>query len=248
MQLLPLAFGGIGLMATGAKGAPQELVPGLGEALCRQNEKTYAGPPMPRISTPTFSGTGCPSGGKIGENYMGPWKCSRSYDVQLLIPDLNISAKPGSIAKGDCTITFSVDKLAPGWQLSLWDGVLDVEAEMALGTELRTKGSAKWERLAKGHQGGSRSRYNPTNGPVKDNKWGATINFGTDPTRPFSPCADANGELGNLTLTYSVEADARFASGPASMKAGSWTDKGSGVAVEIEDAATLNLKWLIREC
>ena len=89
---------------------------------------------------------------------------------------------------------------------------------------------------------------NPTNGPVKYNKWAATISFGTGPTNPFSPCADANGEVGNLTVTYSLEADARFSSGPAAMKAGSWADKGSGVPVQIENAATLNLKWLIREC
>ena len=89
---------------------------------------------------------------------------------------------------------------------------------------------------------------NPTNGPVKYNKWAATISFGTGPTNPFSPCADANGEVGNLTVTYSLEADARFSSGPAAMKAGSWADKGSGVPIQIENAATLNLKWLIREC
>jgi hypothetical protein len=105
---------------------------------------------MPRILTPTnFTGNGCPSGGKIRHNYVGKWSCSREYDVQLLIPDLNVSAEPGSIDKADCTITFYVDKLAPGWQLSLWDGVLDVDAEMARGSELRMRGSAKWEGLTK---------------------------------------------------------------------------------------------------
>lgn len=138
-------------MVAGAKGAPQVWIPpDQLEALCKANERAYTGPPMPRVLTPTFSGTGCPLGGKIGDNYMGKWSCSRGYDVQLLIPDLNIAAEAGSIAKGDCTISFFVDKLAPGWQLSLWDGVLDVDAEMARGSELRMKGSAKWEGLAKG--------------------------------------------------------------------------------------------------
>ncbi|KAK5657993.1 hypothetical protein OQA88_2547 [Cercophora sp. LCS_1] len=250
MRLLSsLALGGIGLMVTGAEGAPQSFFPPEQlEALCRANERAYTGPPMPRILTPTFSGTGCQSGGKIGHNYMGKWSCSRDYDVQLLIPGLNVAAEPGSIARADCTITFSVDKLGPGWQVSLWDGVLDVDAEMARGTELRMKGSAKWGGLIKGTQGGSRIGSNPTNAPVKYNKWAATINFGMGPTQPFSPCADANGEVGNLTLTYSLEADARFSSGPAAMKAGSWIDEGSGVPVQIDNAATLNLKWLIREC
>ncbi|KAK0740386.1 hypothetical protein B0T18DRAFT_393219 [Schizothecium vesticola] len=249
MRLLSLTLGGIGLMAAGVKGAPQGIIPPEQlEALCRANERAYTGPPMPRIRTPTFSGAGCPSGGKIGNNYMGKWSCSRDHDVQLLIPDLNVAAEPGSIAKADCTITFYVDKLGAGWQLSLWEGVLDVDAEMARGSELHMKGSAKWEGLAKGTQGGSRSGLNPTNGPVKYNKWPATVDFGMGPSNPFSPCADADGEVGNLTITYSLEADARFSSGPAAMKAGSWTDKGSGVPVQIEDAATLNLKWLIREC
>ncbi|KAK4216742.1 hypothetical protein QBC37DRAFT_370629 [Rhypophila decipiens] len=250
MRLLSLILGGVSLMATGAKGVPQSIIPpDQLEALCRANERAYTGPPMPRILTPTtFSGTGCPSGGKIRHNYMGKWSCSRGYDVQLLIPDLKVAAEPGSINKADCTITFYVDKLAPGWQVSLWDGVLDVDAEMARGSELRMKGSAKWDGLAKGTQGGSRSGMNPTNSPVKYKKWAATIDFGMGPTSPFSPCADANGEVGNLTVTYNLEADARFASGPAVMKAGSWTDNGSGVPVQIENAATLNLKWLIRQC
>ena len=151
MRLLSLTLGGIGLLVAGVKGAPQSIIPPEQlEALCRANERAYTGPPMPRIRTPTFSGTGCPSGGKIGNNYMGKWSCSRDYDVQLLIPDLNVAAEPGSIAKADCKITFYVDKLGAGWQLSLWDGVLDVDAEMARGSELRMKGSAKWEGLTKG--------------------------------------------------------------------------------------------------
>jgi hypothetical protein len=105
---------------------------------------------MPRILTPTFSGTGCPAGGKIRYNYMGKWKCSHSYDVQLLIPDLEVLAEPGTNAKADCTITFFVDKLEPGWQVSLWDGVLDVDAEIGRGSELKMRGSAKWEGLDKG--------------------------------------------------------------------------------------------------
>ena len=238
-------------MATGAFCAPQSIIPPEQlEALCRANEREYTGPPMPRIQPPTtFSGSGCPSGGTIRHNYMGKWSCSRGYDVQLLIPDLNLSAAPGSVDKADCAITFFVDKLAPGWQLSLWDGVLDVDAEMARGSELRMKGSAEWEGL-KRTVGSSRSGMNPTSSPVvKYHKWAATINFGTGPTTgTFSPCADANGEVGNLTVTYSLEADARFSSGPAAMKAGSWTDEGSGVPVRIENAATLNLKWLIRQC
>ncbi|KAK4450840.1 hypothetical protein QBC34DRAFT_447850 [Podospora aff. communis PSN243] len=250
MRLLSLTLGGMGLMATGANGAPQSIVPPeYLEALCRANEREYTGPPMPRILTPTtFSGTGCPSGGKIRHNYMGKWKCSHAYDVQLLIPDLNVAAGPGNIDKADCTITFYVDKLSPGWQVSLWDGVLDVDAEIGRGSELRMKGTAKWEGLQQA-QGSPRSGFNPTNVPtVKYNKWAATINFGTGPTNPFSPCADANGEVGNLTVTYSLEADARFSTGPAVMKAGSWIDEGSGVPVQIDNAATLNLKWLIREC
>ncbi|GAB1311924.1 hypothetical protein MFIFM68171_02134 [Madurella fahalii] len=250
MRFLSLTLSGLGLIATGAKAAPQSWIPPEQlEALCRANERDYTGPPMPRILTPTFSGTGCPAGGKIRHNYMGKWKCSYDYDVQLLIPDLDISAEPGSNAKADCTITFFVDKLEPGWQVSLWDGVLDVDVEIGRGSELKMRGSAKWEGLDKGTLGSSRSVFNPTNTPVvKYNKWAATINFGTGPTNPFSPCADANGEVGNLTVTYSLEADARFSSGPAAMKAGSWTDKGSGVPVQIENAATLNLKWLIKEC
>ncbi|KAK0613213.1 hypothetical protein B0T14DRAFT_498759 [Immersiella caudata] len=249
MLLLSLALGGLGLMATVVHGAPQFMTPEQVAALCQTNERLYTGPPMPRILRPTISGTGCPSGGKIRENYMGKWMCSRGYDVQFLIPDLDVSAAAGGIAKGDCTISFYVDKLGPGWQLSLWDGVLDVDAEIGRGSELRMKGTAKWDGLEKEFQGGSRSGYNSTLAPtVKYSKWAATINFGTDPTKPFSPCADANGEVGNLTVTYSLEADARFSSGPAVMRAGSWTDTGSGVDVQIENAATLNLKWLIREC
>ena len=92
------------------------------------------------------------------------------------------------------------------------------------------------------------SGFNPTKDLVQYNKWPATITFGAGPTNFYSPCADANGKVGNLTVTYSLEADARSSSGPAAMKTGSWTDKGSGVPVQIENAATLNLKWLIREC
>ena len=160
MRLRSCTLCGIGLMVAGVKGTPQAIIPPEQlEALCRANERAYTGPPMPRVLTPTFSGTGCPSGGKIGDNYMGKWSCSRGYDVQLLIPDLNVAAEPGSIAKADCTITFYVDKLRAGWQLSLWEGVLDVDAEMARGSELRMKGSAKWEGLTKGVSFENTSKY-----------------------------------------------------------------------------------------
>jgi len=151
MRFISLTLGSIGLLATSTKGAPQSIIPPEQlEALCHANERAYTGPPMTRVLAPTFSGTGCSSGGKINHNYMGKWSCSREYDVQFLIPDLKVAAEAGSIAKGECTITFYVYKLAPGWQLSMWEGFLDVDAEIGRGSELRMKGSAKWAGLTKG--------------------------------------------------------------------------------------------------
>lgn len=88
---------------------------------------------------------------------------------------------------------------------------------------------------------------NPTGGVVKYNKWGARILF-RGLYNQFSPCSDTSGDVGNLTLTYSLEADASRSSGHAVIEAGSWTDSDSGSDVEIENAVTLNIKWLIKAC
>ncbi len=62
----------------------------------------------------------------------------------------------------------------------------------------------------------------------------------------YSPCSRADGVVGNVTVKYNIELDASRSTGPVSMSSGSWLDDESGE--DLENAATLNLKWLVKRC
>lgn len=62
----------------------------------------------------------------------------------------------------------------------------------------------------------------------------------------FSPCSSANKVVGNLTIKYTLELDATRSTGHALVSTGSWTDEQT--REDIDNAATLNLKWLIKRC
>ena len=69
----------------------------------------------------------------------------------------------------------------------------------------------------------------------------------SDSRDPYSPCANADRVVGNVTVKYRLTLDAsKTRSGYVSVGGGSWTDSQSGE--EVEDAGAFNLKWLIRKC
>jgi len=80
---------------------------------------------------------------------------------------------------------------------------------------------------------------------AKLNRYGLTLSF-YGLSIGWSPCSAADRVVGNLTINYTVELDARQASGHALVSTGSWTDEQSGE--DIVDAATINFKWYIRKC
>jgi len=61
----------------------------------------------------------------------------------------------------------------------------------------------------------------------------------------YSPCARANGVVGNMTIQYNIKLEPR-ASGYATLRSGTFKDLDS--EEEIDNVLTLNAKWLIREC
>lgn len=146
MRSLALALSWMAFGAIGTEASPQfQIPPEQIEQICRENERSYAGPPMPRVSEPIFSGSGCPSQGQVGYNYRGLWSCHRKSDVQFLIPGLNIKAEKGKLVKAECAITFRVDDLGPGWQVALDEGIFDADVEMAPRSEIRAVGAVDWE-------------------------------------------------------------------------------------------------------
>ena len=146
MRPLSLALGWIALAALGSEAAPQFIPPEVAEQLCREEENRMLATPMPRISAPIFSGTGCPSSeSRISYNYVGNWKCHREVDVQFLIRGLRLRAEKGQVVKADCAITFLVDGLSEGWQLATGDGTLAAYVEWSRGTTVRFIGTASWQ-------------------------------------------------------------------------------------------------------
>ena len=136
----------IALTAIGSEGSPQIIPPGLLEGICRENEAKYSGPPMPRISAPTFSGRGCPSpDNRLAYNYLGKWRCHGGLeDAQFAFPEVRLRAEDGDVVKADCAISFQVDALGEGYQVALDEGILLADVELSRGSEARFVGAAVW--------------------------------------------------------------------------------------------------------
>ena len=65
-------------------------------------------------------------------------------------------------------------------------------------------------------------------------------------TNQWSPCSDANGVVGDVTVKFPIELNAPKSGGYAMLQSGNWKDPQSGE--DIDDAATLSFKWYIRKC
>ena len=152
MRVLSL-FGWVAFVAVGSKGdVGWVMSPARQAEQCRSAMKSYAGPPMPRILKPTFSGSGCPSGGWLSYNYVGKWRCnptgepgSEAWDAQFIMPDVpELHADGGRVAKAECAITFQVEGLGQGYQVALDGAKLENEVE-AKNAEVTWNGAAGWE-------------------------------------------------------------------------------------------------------
>ena len=139
----------LGWMAFVAVGSKGDMGPFAQQNACRQAEADYSGPPMPRVSRATFSGSGCPSSeSRILYNYQGRWSCHTAYDVSFLIPGLRARAEDGDVEKLECAVTFLVDQLGKGYQVALNDGNFRINSDLSPLTMVRAIGEVIWERGA----------------------------------------------------------------------------------------------------
>jgi len=144
MRPFPLSLGWIGLVAIGV-GVQADISPWQQEQMCRANEASYQGPPMPRVSKLTLSGKGCPSSSdvQIGYNYVGKWSCHRLFDVQFQIPEFSLRVENG-VHLADCAFNFHVDELGEGYQLSLDEGHLEADIEISPNSIIYYGGEVNW--------------------------------------------------------------------------------------------------------
>ncbi|CAK7232134.1 hypothetical protein SCUCBS95973_008160 [Sporothrix curviconia] len=212
-------------------------------------------PVLPKVTTLSFSGTGCPPG-----TANATWNTANWSDWIVSLHGLNLEALAGAHGASSnrpppsstCMIHAELSQASPGWQLALEAVSIRGYAALSSGSSLSAAASVAWEETAAAKKASTFTERSVvlTNNQTTDaaSAVGALLDFSS--VAAWSDCSSTESPLlGDLSvnLTFGVHLPSANATG-AFAAFGGLADDGHGEISAAPPAVVQRLQWTWRMC